>query len=62
MPDQVKAISRPWRRYPRFSVRGLISVVLLIGIGLDWWIHRARVQRDAVAAIRRAHGSVRYNI
>ena len=33
-------ISRPWRRFLRFSVRGLIVVVLLIGGGLGWLVRR----------------------
>src|SRR5580700_6645570 len=39
----------------------LMVLVLLIGCGLGWIVHRARVQRDAVAAIERAGGSVRYD-
>jgi len=35
--------------------------VLLIGAGLGWLVRSAHVQRDAVAAIRRAGGSVSYD-
>jgi hypothetical protein len=52
--------SNPWRRFLRLSVRGLIVVVLVIGAGLGWIVHEAHVQRDAVAAIKRAGGSVTY--
>jgi hypothetical protein len=52
---------RSWRRYVRFSVRGLIVLVLVIGVLLGWIVRRAGVQRDAVAAIRNASGSVRYD-
>ena len=52
---------RPWRRFPRFSVRGLIVLVFVIGAGLGWTVRPAHVQRDAVAAIRKAGGSVSYN-
>ncbi len=45
---------RPWWRYLRLSLRALIVLVLLIGGGLGWMVHRARVQREAVAAIERA--------
>jgi hypothetical protein len=45
----------------RFSVRALIVLVLLIGAGLGWLVRSAHVQRDAVAAIRRAGGSVSYD-
>src|SRR4051812_18842713 len=52
---------RPWRRYVRFSVRGLVIAVLVIGGWLGWIAHRARVQREAVAAIKRAGGHVYYD-
>ena len=32
--------SRPWRRFLRFSVRGLIVLVLVIGAGLGWIVRR----------------------
>lgn len=50
-----------WRRFVRFSVRGLIVLVLAIAIALGWIVHRAQLQRDAVAAIRRAGGEVQYD-
>ena len=31
MPIQPEPVSRPWRRYLRFRVRGLIVLVLLVG-------------------------------
>ena len=37
-------------------------LVLVIAVGLDWWLHSVRVQRDAVAAILRAGGSVEYDL
>ncbi len=45
----------------RLSVRGLMVLVLVLGVGFGWVVHRARVQREAVAAIRRARGEVRYD-
>jgi len=54
-------VSRHWRRYLRFSVRGLIGLVLVIGIWLGWVVHLARIQRDAAAAIARAGGRVSYD-
>jgi internalin A len=54
-------VSRSWRRYLRFSVRGLIVLVLAIGLGLGWLVRNARIQREAVAAIERAGGSVSYD-
>ncbi len=41
-------------------MRGLMAFVLLVGGGLGWVIHRAHVQRDAVAAIRRVGGEAAY--
>ena len=60
MADQTFAI--PWWRRVRISLRGLMVVVLVIGGGLGWVMQRARVQREAVAAIRRAGGSVLYDL
>jgi hypothetical protein len=56
-----KPLSRSWWSYVRFSIQGLIVLVLLIGAGLGWLVRSAHVQRDAVAAIRRAGGSVSHD-
>jgi hypothetical protein len=61
MHNQDKAVSHPWRRYLRFSVRGLIFLVLVIGIGLGWLVRSARIQREAVVAIEKAGGHVTYD-
>ncbi len=53
--------SRPWRRYLRFSVRGLIVLVLVIGVWLGWLVRSARIQRDAVAVLDRDQVSVSYD-
>ena len=53
-------VSRPWRRFLRFSVRGLIVVVLAIGGCLGWVDRSAGIQREAVARIRGAGGFVFY--
>jgi Leucine-rich repeat (LRR) protein len=42
-------------------VRGLMALVLLVGGGLGWVIHRAHVQRDAGLAIKRVGGHVGYS-
>ena len=60
MSSQPKPISRRWRLYPRFSVRGLIVLVLLIGGWFGWIARSARIQRDAVAAIEHENGYVLY--
>ena len=51
---------RPWWRYLRLSVKGLMLVILAVAGCLGWWLHLARVQRQAVAAIRAAGGSITY--
>ena len=61
MPDQAKPVSRPWRRFLRFSVRGMIVVVLVIGGWLGWIVRSARIQREAVMAIENAGGAVSYD-
>jgi internalin A len=61
MPDQGKPVRRPWQRYLRFSIRGLIVLVLVIGAGLGWLVRSARIQREAVAAIQKAGGFAFYD-
>ena len=56
MTDQAKPVSRPWRRFLRFSVRGMIVLVLVIGGWLGWIVRSARIQREAVAAIEKSAG------
>jgi hypothetical protein len=58
---QLKPISRPWWTYLRLSIRRLIVLVLLIGLGLGWMVRSAHTQRDAVTAIRKAGGLVKYD-
>ena len=53
-------VSRPWRRFLRFSVRGMIVLVLVVGGWLGWIVRSARIQREAVAAIEKAGGEVEY--
>ena len=53
--------SGPWRRFLRFSVRGLIVFLIVVGAGLGWIVRQAHVQGDAVAAIRATGGAVRYD-
>jgi len=58
---QAKPSTRPWWSYVRFSVRGLIVLVLVIGGWLGWMVRSARIQRDAVAAIEKAGGWIKYD-
>ncbi len=53
-------ITRSSRRPFRFSVRALVVVVIVVGIGLGWIVHRAHLQRDTVATIKSTGGSVTY--
>ncbi len=55
------SVSRRWWRYLRFNVRGLIVLVLVVGAGLGWVVRSARIQREAVAAIKSAGGHVEYD-
>jgi internalin A len=53
----------PWLKHLRFSVRGLIGLIVLIGAGLGWLVHIAReagIQRAAVLAIERTGGVALY--
>jgi internalin A len=54
-------VARPWRRFLRFTVRGLIVFVIVVGAGLGWIVRQAHIQRDAVAAIRKAGGTATYD-
>ncbi len=59
MPEQ--PVPRSWRRWLRLSVRALLIIVLLLGGWLGWIENRSQGQRDAVAVIQRAGGSVVYD-
>ena len=50
-----------WRRYLRFSLRGVVIVVVLIGCGLGWIVSSARRQRAMVLAIEKSGGGVQYD-
>ncbi len=54
-------VLHPWGSSLRFSVRGLIVVVLVIGGWMGWMVRCARIQREAVAAIKKAGGGVCYD-
>lgn len=44
----------------RVSVRALMGLVLVLAIGLGWYVRSVHIQQDTVAAIRAAGGSVEY--
>jgi hypothetical protein len=50
---------RWWKRL-RISLGAFLALVLVIGGWLGWIVRSGRIQRDAVAAIRRAGGQVWY--
>ena len=53
--------SRSCRRFLRFSVRGLLVVVLIVGGWLGRLVHSARIQREAVEAVENTGGTVYYD-
>jgi hypothetical protein len=61
MFGQATTVSRPWRRFLRVSVRGLIVLVLVVGTWPGWIVRSARIQPEAVLAIRSADGEVSYD-
>ncbi len=59
MTDQ--PVRKPWWHRFRFRLRSLMIAIGIVGGGLGWIIHRAQVQRDAVAVIERHGGFVLYD-
>ncbi len=56
MPDQPS--QRIWRRRLRLSVRALMILVLILGGGVGWVVHRVQVKREAFAAVEKAGGNI----
>ena len=52
-PRSPEPIARPWRRYIRFSMRGLIVLVLVIGAGLG--LVRPQLRESSTMRWRRSH-------
>jgi hypothetical protein len=61
MADESNPVSLSWGRFLRFRVRGLIVLVLVIGVWLGWIVRSAQIERDAVAAVVKAGGGVHYD-
>jgi hypothetical protein len=61
--EAIRTPTKPWYRRLgfRISVRWLIVLVLVIGGGLGWIVHRASVQRDAIRVILGVNGQVEYD-
>ena len=52
---------RRLKKLARFSLRGMIVLVLVIGGGLGWLVQSARIQHAAVTAVTSVGGSVMYD-
>ncbi len=50
--DKAVAASRRWLNLPRFRLRTLFALMVVVAVCLGWWSHRARQQRVAVAAFK----------
>jgi internalin A len=61
MTDPTTTPSAKRRKRFGLSLRVLMVLVLLLGGGMGWYAYRARVQREAVAAIEAAGGKVYYD-
>jgi hypothetical protein len=59
MTDEPRPQAR--RRIPRVSVRALMGVVLVLAVGLGFYVRSVHVQQDAVAAVKRAGGVIEYD-
>lgn len=53
--------TKPKRRWFQYSLRTLLIVMTIIAVGLGWWSHKARQQREAVAALEKAGGLAVYD-
>jgi hypothetical protein len=59
-PD-TPTMTKPRRRWLALSVRGMLALVLVLGLWLGWVVHEARQQRQAVAAVEQFGGWVHYD-
>lgn len=60
----LKPLQGAWWRRIRVSLRGLMILVLAVGGGLGWFAHlmrQGRIQRNAIAAVRKLGGSALYD-
>ncbi len=53
--------NRPKVRWKTISLRGSLLLVLAIALWLGWIVHKARQQREAVAALQKFGGFVHYD-
>lgn len=63
IPSQPGARSRRfhWRRLFQFRMRTLLLLMAILPPLLGWWSYKARQQREAVAVIQGALGSISYD-
>src|SRR4051794_15568717 len=61
MQETALDVSRVRIRRLTLRLRTFLAVNLVVSGALGWVIHRARIQRDSVAEIRRAGGLVWYD-
>ena len=59
--DNPEPNSTPQRQRFRFNIASLVLVVFMLGLWLAWFARSARTQREALAAITKAHGQVLYD-
>jgi hypothetical protein len=53
--------NKPKVRWKTISIRGMLLLVLAIGLWLGWIVNKARQQREAVAALQKFGGFVHYD-
>ncbi len=53
--------NKPKARWKTISIRGMLLLVLAIALWLGWVVHKARQQREAVAALQKFGGFVHYD-
>jgi len=53
--------NKPRVRWKTISLRGMLLLVVAIGLWLGWIVHKAREQREAVAALQKFGGFVHYD-
>ncbi|MFO0897066.1 MAG: hypothetical protein U0836_06495 [Pirellulales bacterium] len=59
-PEAPPVPRRGWRRFSRFSLRGLLLLTTLAALQLGWSVERARRQQRAVAAVQAIGGYVSF--
>ncbi len=59
--SKIVATLKPRRRWFQYSLRTLLLLVTALAVWLGFYVHRANKQREAVAAIQRLGGWLRYD-